>query len=250
VAAEFDGRAAFVTGAGSGIGASIAARLAAEGARVAVADIDIDAATATADAIVRAGGQALALRVDVAEPASVDEAVDAALAAFGALHLAVNSAGVGGSGTLVADCEIKEWHHVLDVDLNGVFYCLRRQIPAMIAAGGGSIVNISSLAGERACARMGPYVAAKHALLGLTRTAALEYGPRGIRVNAVAPGPVETPLLSCLDETTRAAWAAAHPLGRLGTTNDVSAVCAFLLSDRASMISGAHYVVDGGLSLL
>lgn len=247
---DFDGKAAFVTGGGSGIGAAVAARLAADGARVAVADIDLDAATETVAAIVRAGGQALALRVDVTEPTSVDDGIAAALAEFGALHLAVNSAGVGGSGTLVADCDVKEWHHVLDVDLNGVFYCMRRQIPAMVAAGGGSIVNISSLAGERACVRMGPYVAAKHALLGLTRTAALEYGPSGVRVNAVAPGPVETPLLDWLDEGTRAAWAGAHPLGRLGSPADVAAVCAFLLSERAATISGVHYLVDGGLSLL
>ncbi len=180
----------------------------------------------------------------------MDDAIDAALEEFGALQLAVNSAGVGGSGTLLADCDIKEWHYVLDVDLNGVFYCMRRQIPAMVAAGGGSIVNISSLAGERACERMGPYVAAKHALLGLTRTAALEYAAAGVRVNAVAPGPVETPLLSWLDDATRDAWAGAHPLGRLGSTSDVAAVCAFLLSDRASMISGVHHLVDGGLSLL
>jgi NAD(P)-dependent dehydrogenase (short-subunit alcohol dehydrogenase family) len=250
VAGEFDGRAAFVTGGGSGIGAAVAARLAAQGARVAVTDLDLDAAAAVADAIVAAGGLALALRATVVEPSSVDDAVDAAREEFGALHLAVNSAGVGGSGALVADCEIKEWHHVLDVDLNGVFYCMRRLIPAMIAAGGGSIVNISSLAGERACARMGPYVAAKHALLGLTRTAALEYGPAGVRINAVAPGPVQTPLLEWLDDATRQAWAAAHPLGRLGAVGDVAAVSAFLLSDRAAMVSGAHYVVDGGLSLL
>ena len=247
---EFDGRCAFVTGGGSGIGAAVATRLAADGARVAVTDIDLDAAIATAEAIVRAGGRALALRINVAEPSSVDDAIDAALEEFGALHLAVNSAGVGGSGTLIADCDIKEWHYVLDVDLNGVFYCMRRQIPALVAAGGGSIVNISSLAGERACPLMGPYVAAKHALLGITRTAALEYGYAGVRVNAVAPGPVDTPLLAGLDDATRAVWAAAHPLGRLGRAADVAAASVFLLSDRASMMSGVHWSVDGGLGLL
>lgn len=247
---EFAGRAAFVTGGGSGIGAAVAERLGAHGACVAVADIDLDAAVATADRISSAGGRAVPLWLDVAEPESVDEAMDATLAEFGALHLAVNSAGIGASARLIADVSIKEWRDVLDVDLNGVFYCMRREIPAMVAAGGGSIVNISSLGGERACPLMGPYVAAKHALLGLTRTAAMEYGHAGVRVNAVAPGPVDTPLLAGLDEPTRAVWAAAHPLGRLGRAADVAAVCAFLLSERASMISGVHHGVDGGLGLL
>ena len=246
----FATRSAFVTGGGSGIGAAVAERLAAAGATVAVADIDLGSALATVGRIRAAGGEALALRVDVAEPDSVDEAFDAALAAFGGLNHAVNSAGIGASPRLIADVSVKEWRDVMDVDLNGVFYCMRREIPPLVAAGGGSIVNISSLAGERACPLMGPYIAAKHGLLGLTRTAALEYGHAGVRVNAVAPGPVDTPLLAGLDDATRAVWAAAHPLGRMGRAADVAAVTVFLLSDRASMLSGVHHAVDGGLGLL
>jgi NAD(P)-dependent dehydrogenase (short-subunit alcohol dehydrogenase family) len=247
---EFEGRCAFVSGAGSGIGAAVAGRLGALGAHVAIADLNLATAEHTAAAIVAAGGRAVPLRVDVAEAGSVDEAFDAALAELGGLHLAVNSAGIGASPRMVADVTTKEWQNVLDVDLTGAFYCMRRELRAMVAAGGGSIVNVSSLAGERACPLMGPYVAAKHGLLGLTRTAAMEYGHAGVRVNAVAPGPVDTPLLAGLDEPTRRVWAEAHPLGRLGRAADVAAACVFLLSERSSMISGVHYAVDGGLGLL
>jgi NAD(P)-dependent dehydrogenase (short-subunit alcohol dehydrogenase family) len=120
----------------------------------------------------------------------------------------------------------------------------------MVAAGGGSIVNLSSLAGERGCAGMAPYTAAKHAVAGLTRTAALEFAGAGVRINAVAPGPVDTPLLAELPDDARAAWGAAHPLRRIASTADVTAMCLFLLSDRAAMITGGHHCVDGGLSLV
>ncbi|HEY3603998.1 MAG TPA: SDR family NAD(P)-dependent oxidoreductase [Sporichthyaceae bacterium] len=245
----FEGRTAFVTGAGSGIGAAIALALAEAGAAVALVDLDPDSVAATAARIHDLGGQALPLTADVAEPSRVADAVDATLAEFGALHLAVNSAGVGGPPVLIGDYDIKDWQRILDVNLTGVFNCLRFQIPAMLAAGGGSIVNISSLAGSRGCPMMGAYVAAKHGVLGLTKTAALEYGAAGIRVNAVAPGPVDTPLLADMDPATRLAWESGHPLGRMAGTADVTAACLFLLSDRASMITGVHHKVDGGLDL-
>lgn len=246
-AGEFAGRVAFVTGAGSGIGAAVATALGAQGAAVAVVDTDLDAAREVAAQI---GPLARPLRANVTEPAEVDAAVSAVVAEFGGLHLAVNSAGVGGCGNLVADIEDKAWQQVIDVNLSGTFFCLRRQIPELVAAGGGSIVNVSSLGGWRACPRMGAYVAAKHAVLGLTRTAAQEYGSLRVRVNAIAPGPVDTPMLAGLDEPTRAVWNEAHPLGRMASPADVTAACLFLLSDRASFLSGVHHAVDGGLSLL
>jgi NAD(P)-dependent dehydrogenase (short-subunit alcohol dehydrogenase family) len=245
----FEGRTAFVTGAGSGIGAAIALALAEAGAAVALVDLDPDRVAATAAHIRELGGHALPLTADVAEPSRVADAVEATLAEFGALHLAVNSAGVGGPPVLIGDYDIKDWQRILDVNLTGVFNCLRFQIPAMLAAGGGSIVNISSLAGSRGCPMMGAYVAAKHGVLGLTKTAALEYGAAGIRVNAVAPGPVDTPLLADMDPATRLAWESGHPLGRMASTADVTSACLFLLSDRASMITGVHHKVDGGLDL-
>jgi NAD(P)-dependent dehydrogenase (short-subunit alcohol dehydrogenase family) len=246
----FAGRYAFVSGAGSGIGAAVAVALARAGADVALADRDLDAVGATAAAVAKCGRVALPLLVDVAEPASVDEAMQTVLDEFGALHLAVNSAGVGGPPGLLTDCSIKDWQRIIDINLSGVFHCMRREIPPMISAGGGSIVNVSSLAGERGCAGMAPYTAAKHAVAGLTRTAALEYASVGVRINAIAPGPVDTPLLADLPAADRAAWAAAHPLRRIAHTDDVTAMCLFLLSDRAAMITGGHHRVDGGLSLV
>jgi NAD(P)-dependent dehydrogenase (short-subunit alcohol dehydrogenase family) len=248
---RFAGRRAFVSGAGSGIGAAVAIALGRAGAVVALADRDSDAIGRTAAALAADGAAALPVLVDVAEPAAVDDAFDAVLEEFdGVLHLAVNSAGVGGPPGLLTDCSVKDWQRVLDINVSGVFHCLRREIPPMVAAGGGSIVNISSLAGERGCAGMAPYTAAKHAVAGLTRTAALEFAAAGVRINAVAPGPVDTPLLAELADDARAAWGAAHPLGRIATTADVTAMCLFLLSDRAAMITGGHHRVDGGLSLV
>lgn len=247
IAGEFAGRVALVTGAGSGIGAAVAQALGAQGAAVGVVDLDFAAAQAVAAQI---GPLARPLRANVTEPSEVDEAVSAVVAEFGGLHLAVNGAGVGGCGNLVADIEDKSWQQVIDVNLTGTFFCLRRQIPELVAAGGGSIVNVSSLGGWRACPRMGAYVAAKHAVLGLTRTAALEYGSLRVRVNAIAPGPVDTPMLAGLDEPTRAVWNEAHPLGRMAAPADVVSACLFLLSDRAAFITGVHHAIDGGLSLL
>jgi NAD(P)-dependent dehydrogenase (short-subunit alcohol dehydrogenase family) len=246
---EFAERTAFVTGAGSGIGAEVAVALAEAGAAVALADLDPGGLEATATRIRAHGGRVLPLILDVAEPSRVDEAIDATLAEFGALHLAVNSAGIGGPPVLIGDYDIKDWQRILDVNLSGVFHCLRKEIPAMLAAGGGSIVNISSLGGTHGCPMMSAYVAAKHGVAGLTKTAALEYGGAGIRVNAVAPGPVDTPLLADMDPATRVAWESGHPLGRMATTADVTATCLFLLSDRAASINGVHHAVDGGLGL-
>ena len=247
---SFAGRVAFVTGAGSGIGAAVAMALAARGAALALVDLDLDKAESVAKTIVAEGGRALALHANVADSADIDTAVMATVAEFGALHLAVNSAGVGGCGHQIAEIDDKAWQQVIEVNLTGTFYCLRREIPELVAAGGGSIVNVSSLGGWRACPYMGGYVAAKHAIVGLTRTAAMEYAADGVRVNAIAPGPVDTPLLSRLDAATRAHWSQAHPLGRMASTADITAACLFLLSDRASMISGVHHAIDGGLSLL
>jgi NAD(P)-dependent dehydrogenase (short-subunit alcohol dehydrogenase family) len=246
---EFAGRTAFITGAGSGIGAAIAVALARAGAAVALADLDPAGLEAVAESIRAAGGRVLPLVVDVAEPSRVADAMDATLEEFGRLHLAVNSAGIGGPPVLIGDYEIKDWQRILDVNLTGVFNCLRREIPAMVAGGGGSIVNISSLAGTRGCPMMSAYVAAKHGVAGLTKTAALEYGAAGIRVNAVAPGPVDTPLLAGMDADTRLAWESGHPLGRMASIDDVVAACLFLLSDRSSMINGVHHGVDGGLGI-
>jgi NAD(P)-dependent dehydrogenase (short-subunit alcohol dehydrogenase family) len=165
----------------------------------------------------------------------------------GGLHLAVNNAGIGGPSETIADYPLDGWKQVIDVNLNGVFYGMKYQIAAMLASGGGAIVNMSSILGSVGWANAAPYVAAKHALVGLTRTAALEYAGQDVRVNAVGPAFIDTPLLANnLDADTLGQLAGLHPVGRLGTPEEVSALTCFLLSDRASFITGSYHLVDGG----
>ena len=244
---DFNGKVAAVTGAGSGIGAAIAQELATRGARVMVADIDADAADRIARGINHAGGSAMSTTVDVADAAAFEQMVKAAVSTFGALHLAVNNAGIGGAQANIADYALDDWHKVIDVNLNGVFYGMKYQIAAMLNSGGGAIVNISSILGSVGWSGSSAYVTAKHGLVGLTKTAAIEYAPQGIRVNAVGPAFIDTPLLSKnLDEETLGQLAGLHPVGRLGTPEEVSALTCFLLSDRASFITGSYHLVDGG----
>ncbi len=244
---DFQDKVAIVTGAGSGIGAAIARELAERGAVVIAADLDLTAAQDVASEIRGDGGRAHAIEVDVADPVAAERLVNFAVETGGGLHLAVNNAGIGGPSEKVADYPLEDWNRVIDVNLNGVFYGMRYQIAAMLESGGGAIVNVSSILGSVGWANAAPYVAAKHALVGLTRTAALEYAQAGIRVNAVGPAFIDTPLLSKnLDEETLGQLAGLHPVGRLGTSEEVSALTCFLLSDRAGFITGSYHLVDGG----
>ncbi|MBC7158675.1 MAG: SDR family oxidoreductase, partial [Porphyrobacter sp.] len=179
--------------------------------------------------------------------AQVEAMVDFAVQAFGRLDLAVNNAGIAGPSAPIAETQLDDWHRVIDINLHGVFYGLRYQIPAMLESGGGAIVNMSSILGSVGWRGSVGYVAAKHALLGMTRTAALEYAARGVRVNAVGPAFIATPLIEqAMDEAARAAVVALHPAGRLGTAEEVAALTNFLLSDAASFVNGSYHPVDGG----
>ena len=242
---DFTDKTALVTGAGRGIGRETALGLARQGANVVAADLDLASAEAVRDRIRQDGGQAEAFAMDSADAIANEDAVALARDRFGALHMAVNNAGIAGPRLALAEQPLEDWDRVIAVNLTGVFLGLRAQIPALQAAGGGSIVNISSILGSVGRANSAPYVAAKHGVAGLTKTAALDYAAAGVRVNAVAPGYIRTPLIERPDIDVGAV-AALHPLGRLGEAPEVAELILFLLSDRASNMTGGYYPVDGG----
>jgi NAD(P)-dependent dehydrogenase (short-subunit alcohol dehydrogenase family) len=239
-------RSAIVTGAGSGIGRAVALLLAQNGAAVLVHDLVEQAADTVAAEIVEAGGTAKAFVGDASDAAVAQAAVEAANA-LAPLRIAVNNAGIGGPNAPVGEYPVEAWDKVIDVNLNGVFYGMRAQIPAIEANGGGAVVNMASVLGSVGIAGSSAYVASKHALLGLTKNAALEHSPNGVRVTAVGPGFIATPLLEAnLDEATKSALAAEHAAKRLGTSEEVAHLVAFLASDAATFITGSYHLVDGG----
>ncbi|MFH9488266.1 MULTISPECIES: SDR family NAD(P)-dependent oxidoreductase [Streptomyces] len=246
--AEFAGKVALVTGGASGIGLALSRRLAASGAAVVVADHHADSAVKTADELKATGARAAAVTLDVTDPASVEAGVRFAVETFGALHLAVNNAGIGGPSQPTGEYAVEDWDKVVATNLSGVFYSMRYELPAILAAGGGAVVNISSILGTNGFAGSPAYVAAKHGVVGLTKTAALEYAAHNIRVNAVGPGFIDTPLLRDTDGPARDHLVSLHPAGRLGTAEEVAELAAFLLSDRASFVHGSYHLVDGGYS--
>ena len=243
---QFTGKTAIVTGGASGIGKAVATALGAEGANVVVNDLRLDAAQAVVDAITGAGGTAVAVAGDVGKPDDVEASVDKAVDAYGSLHLAFNNAGITGPLGEPAELEIDDYLKLMDVNLHSVFYGMRYQLPQIVAAGGGAIVNTSSILGLVGDGFALPYVAAKHGVAGMTKAAAIAYADQGVRVNSVHPGYIQTPLLDWATEEANQALTALHPIGRLGTAEEVAELVLFLLSDKASFITGSQHVIDGG----
>lgn len=243
---DFAGKVAFVTGGASGIGEAVVKQLAARGAKVVVADLKLEGAQAVVDAVKASGGEAAAIAVDVAKIDQVEKAVQFAIDTFGVLHLAVNNAGIGGASAPLGDYSFDDWHKVIDVNLNSVFYSMKHEIAAMLKAGSGAIVNMASILGSVTFPNAPAYVTAKHGVVGMTKSAAVDYAKKGIRVTAVGPGFIDTPLLAAMPKETLDFLKAAHPIGRLGTSDEVAALVVFLLSDAASNITGSYHLVDGG----
>jgi NAD(P)-dependent dehydrogenase (short-subunit alcohol dehydrogenase family) len=246
--AEMKGSVAIVTGAASGIGRATALFYAREGVRVVVSDIAEDGGTGTVDLIRSKGGDAHFVRTDVSEPEACEELVRRSVEQYGRLDFACNNAGISGESGVTGDYSIGGWDKVIAVNLSSVFYCMRYQIPAMLESGGGAIVNMASILGQVGFASAPAYVAAKHGVVGLTKTTALEYATKGIRVNAVGPAFISTPLIAAMEEdkATNEMLVSLHAMGRLGTADEVAELVIFLSSERASFITGAYYPVDGG----
>jgi len=243
---ELQNSVAIVTGASTGIGAATARRFAEEGAAVVAADVNVADGEETVAEINDAGGEATFVETDVSDPDDVAEMVETAVETYGGLDYAFNNAGIEGDMVPTAEQPMENWERVIDVNLKGVFLCLQAEIPAMLEADGGAIVNTSSVAGVVGSPGIGPYVASKHGVIGLTKSAALEYAESGVRVNAICPGLIETPMIDRTGSEFRDQAIAGTPMGRPGTPEEIGDAAVWLCSEEASFVTGEAMVADGG----
>jgi NAD(P)-dependent dehydrogenase (short-subunit alcohol dehydrogenase family) len=246
---SYTGKVAFVTGAATGIGRAAGLAFAREGASVVVADVSEQGNQETARMIEKQGGRALAVRCDVSRAEEVQRALNATMEAFGRLDFAFNNAGIEYTIKPAAEVTEEEWDRIIDIDLRGVFLCMKHEIPLMLEQGGGAIVNTSSGAGVKGFKGGAAYVAAKHGVVGLTKAAALDYASQNIRINAVCPGIIDTPMMDRFSGGTaegRRTVIAQEPIGRMGTPEEIAAAVIWLCSDAAAFVVGHAMVIDGG----
>ncbi|MGZ3742496.1 MAG: SDR family oxidoreductase [Pseudobdellovibrionaceae bacterium] len=246
---DFNGKVAFVSGASTGIGRATAFAFAKNGARVVVADVNEDAGGQTVQMIREKGGEAFFVKCNVANLLDVKSAIEATCAKYSRLDMAFNNAGVEGEQTSFMDCTEENWQKVIDINLKGVWLCMKFQIPQMLKQGGGAIVNCSSIAGLVGFAGIPAYVASKHGVIGLTRTAALELAKSNIRVNAICPGVIQTPMIERFahgEVQIRDQLMAGEPMGRLGQPEEIANAALWLCSQQSSFVTGHPLVVDGG----
>lgn len=240
-----ENKVAIITGAGSGIGKAVAKLFASEGAKMVVSDINEEHGRSAVEEIKKGGGEALFVKANSASAEDNEQLVKQTIEKYGSLDIAVNNAGIGGPLALTGEYPIDGWQKVIDINLSGVFYGLRYQIPAM--SKGGSIINIASILGQAGTKFSPAYVAAKHGVVGLTKAAALEYADKDIRINAVGPGYIKTPLVvNSLDEAALNNLIGLHPIGRLGEAEEIAELLLWLASPKASFVTGAYYPADGG----
>ena len=237
-----------VTGAASGIGEAAALLYAAHGAKVVVSDINEKKGNEVVEKIKKEAGEAIFVKTDVSDPEQCKALVDKTVQAFGSVDICFNNAGISGESNPVADMSIEGWNKMIATNLSSVFYCMKYQVAQMLKQRKGAIVNNSSILGSTGFANASAYVAAKHGIIGLTQTAAIEYSKNGIRVNAVGPGFINTPLLTeaGIDDEAKKGLIQLHPIGRLGESNEVAELVLWLSSDKASFVTGSYYPVDGG----
>lgn len=246
---RFSGKVALVTGAASGIGRATAVAFAREGARVAVLDRTEDALADTGEAVRDAGAEVLSIACDVSKPEQVEAAIARVVERFGRLDVAFNNAGVENKATPVHDIDLAEWDRILDINLRGTFVCMKHELAQMVRQGGGVIVNTSSGAGIRGVAGGASYAASKHAIIGLTKSAALDYAKQNIRVNAILPGNIETPMMDRFTNGDIQKAIDLEPVGRLGKPEEIADAVLWMSADLGAFVTGAAISVDGGWSL-